>query len=699
MFRSSGWLSSYLLFAALILSFLAVSTAVNAQTAGTAYPSTGLRFIPPYSGFQLSDGVKTTFIRSGSVVVMGVDGNSPALAAGLRGGDVLLAANGKRVCQGDDPGRLISASGVGSEVTITYARDGRIMTAKLRVANRPDFDPGYVAGLEASQRINASWERNDFKTVAHECERLRDPNLFFVNSACGLAFYYRRSWKQAESVFTTAEASCPACADAFAKHALGRQNVGYAYLDQWNIADKLMKDFRTAQDKAFAALDADITAQMKDFAEKGQFREALDRYASFANDEAECRDTPPSQPLAELVANLTLRENPSLQASQPARRKAELARSLKKVANNSAELTKAYGSMNSAIWLAPWWSAAYADAADMLEALGSPTESMDLANRALALPRAKADVAEPATAGAAGDLAADATATPETMLKSCMAGLAAAETGSAEARQLKNRCIKAAQKLNPAPEVPAEAERHVARGQAGMEMGQSPAEFAEAAAEFERAIRLAPWWADAYHGSAMALDKAASYQQAIDAYQFYLLAAPGAADAKEVKSKIYKLEFAAEREQKQAIEKSMAQRQLAARTQGLQGIWKEKGNGMVWQASIQNGMFVANKSGSVQEGSWTYSGQFVIKAALNGNQMAGTYTQPSSMEKVSTCGATGSEQPLTGTIDDDAKTITLKYQTPVYTSDYVKATLLTNARCIKVQKMRDDMKIVVIEKQ
>jgi tetratricopeptide (TPR) repeat protein len=121
-----------------------------------------------------------------------------------------------------------------------------------------------------------------------------------------------------------------------------------------------------------------------------------------------------------------------------------------------------------------------------------------------------------------------------------------------------------------------------------MEMGKSHTEFADAASEFERAIRLAPWWAEAYRGLAMAREKAANYQQAIDTYQFYLLAAPSATDAKEVQSKIYKLEFAAEREQKQAIEQSMSQRQQAARTLGLQGIWHEKGNGMVWQAAMQD---------------------------------------------------------------------------------------------------------------
>lgn len=679
----------------LVFCFLTISF-LDAQNGGS-YPSIGTLFMSPNSGFQLSDGVTTTYIRNGSVVIMGAEPNSPALAAGLRGGDVLISANGKRICRAEDPLRLISANGVGAEVAIAYVRDGHILNTKVRVANRLDFDPGFLEGNAASPLIDAAWERNDVKGAIRECERLRNPNPYFVNGACGLAYYYRYHMKQGEAVFSAAEATCPMCANAFAQHAIGRQRIGQDYLQQWGTAEKLMQGFRNAQEQAFAAMDANITAEMKDLAEKGQAREALDRYTSFANEESECRDTPPSQDLAELVANLTLRDNPALQASQAARRKAEAARSLRKVATNGGDLTKAYRQMNAAIWLAPWWAAAYSDAANMLETLGLPKDSLALANRALTLPRAKADAVELSTA-ASNEPAMDVNANPEKVLQSCIVGLASADAGSAEEHQLKRRCVLAAQKMNPAPTVSEEAERHLARGQAGMEIGSSPAEFNDAAAEFNQAVRLAPWWPDAYRGLATALDKSGSYQGAIDAYQFYLLAAPGAPDAKDIHSKIYKLEFAAEREQKQAIEKSLAQKQQAARVLSLQGIWREKDSGMVWQASLQNGMLVAHKRGYAQDG-WLYQGEFTFKASLSGNELSGTFMQPQSTESKSSCDVTASEQPLTGTISDDARTITLRYQSPVYMSDFVRATLLTNARCIRVQKMRDDVKIVVIEKQ
>ncbi len=252
-----------------VLAFLVLSIPVAiAQTAGSSYPSVGIYFIPPNSGFQLSEGVTTTFIRNGSVVLMGAAPNSPALAGGLRGGDVLISANGKRICQGGDVSRLISANGVGSEVTVAYVHDGRILATKIRVANRPDFDPGYVEASEASRLIDAAWERNDFKSVIRECERLRNPNPYFANSACALAYYFRYHAKQGETAFSAAEATCPMCADASAKHAIGRQKVGLDYLQQWSTAQKLMKDFRSLQDQAFTAIDAGMTAEMKDLAEK-----------------------------------------------------------------------------------------------------------------------------------------------------------------------------------------------------------------------------------------------------------------------------------------------------------------------------------------------------------------------------------------------------------------------------------------------
>ena len=689
MSRLLKW-SSY----AVLLGIICIYSAAQSNST-LAYPSIGLRYLSPYQGFGLSDGVTSTYLKSGSVVVMQAETNSPAFTAGLRPGDVILTANGKRVCQADDMRKAV-AEGYTADLTLTYSRGGRLETAKMRAVNRPSFDPNYLAGLNALPRITAAWDRSDYRTVSVECERLRDPDVALTSVACAQVYYMKgRGISRGEENFGRAEAICPKCPDVFASHAVGRRNLNMDYLTPWNAVEAMMKEYRAAQEQAFAAVDTTTVSAMKELAEGGKVKEAMARYSSLADAEAGCRDTPPSKSLAEFASTLALRENPSLAVPPAARHRAESARGMKKVATKSSDLLKAYIEMNAAIWLAPWWSAAYSDAADMLEVAGRPAESMEMANRALSLPHAKADATEAATAAAPEP--EDRNLAPEVALQRYVASLATVEPASPEEQRIRGRCISSALKMNPPPEVPAQASRHLARGQAALEMAKTTSDFNDAAEELERAVRLAPWWADGYHELGAAYEKATNYQQAMNAYQLYLAAAPTAPDSKEVKSKIYKLEYAAEREQKQSIEKSMQQRQQSARILAMQGLWADK-SGMMWQASLQSGLFVAQRSG-YREGDISYNGNFVLRSSFKGDGIEGTMLIPQLRHVPSGCDVTQSEQPLTGMISPDGKTLTVKYQETTYNYEFIKATLLTNARCVRINKLRDDMKIIVLEKR
>ena len=43
------------------------------------------------------------------------------------------------------------------------------------------------------------------------------------------------------------------------------------------------------------------------------------------------------------------------------------------------------------------------------------------------------------------------------------------------------------------PPIPDTSQRHFARGEAALELGQTPTEFLDAAIEYENALRIAPW--------------------------------------------------------------------------------------------------------------------------------------------------------------------------------------------------------------
>ncbi len=117
---------------------------------------------------------------------------------------------------------------------------------------------------------------------------------------------------------------------------------------------------------------------------------------------------------------------------------------------------------------------------------------------------------------------------------------------------LREKIIKLAQEVKPAPTVPEEVERRMARGEAAFESAKDVSGYDNAMREFHAAANAAPWYANAYFNLATAQEKAGKAKAAIESFRFYLLTAPGGKDAAEVKKRIYKLEYAAEQTAAQA---------------------------------------------------------------------------------------------------------------------------------------------------
>ncbi len=93
-------------------------------------------------------------------------------------------------------------------------------------------------------------------------------------------------------------------------------------------------------------------------------------------------------------------------------------------------------------------------------------------------------------------------------------------------------------------------ERHMARGTAAMEEAKSPADFQDAVREFGAAVQLAPDFADAWYNLGVAQEAAGDYAAALDSFGTYLKKAPNAPDRKAVQSRIFKLEYKADKQQK-----------------------------------------------------------------------------------------------------------------------------------------------------
>ncbi len=108
--------------------------------------------------------------------------------------------------------------------------------------------------------------------------------------------------------------------------------------------------------------------------------------------------------------------------------------------------------------------------------------------------------------------------------------------------------LSLASKLNPHPTIPDEAQRYFFGSQAALQEWKDkgdPAKLDVAIEQLNEALRIAPWWPEAYFNRGLVLEDRGRYAEAVDSLKLYLLAAPNASDATQVKQKIYMLEYKA----------------------------------------------------------------------------------------------------------------------------------------------------------
>lgn len=101
--------------------------------------------------------------------------------------------------------------------------------------------------------------------------------------------------------------------------------------------------------------------------------------------------------------------------------------------------------------------------------------------------------------------------------------------------------IKLASRLTPAPAIPEEARKHFIEGTAIVKAAKNPAQQALAAQSFSEALKIAPWWSDAYYNLGVAQDLAEKYDEAEMAFNFYLVSNASDAEKRDVQDRIYGL--------------------------------------------------------------------------------------------------------------------------------------------------------------
>ena len=101
--------------------------------------------------------------------------------------------------------------------------------------------------------------------------------------------------------------------------------------------------------------------------------------------------------------------------------------------------------------------------------------------------------------------------------------------------------IKLAGEIKPPSAIPEEARKHFIEGEAIYKLAKNPAQAAMAAQSFTEALKVAPWWGDAYYNLGAAQELAEKYDQAEQAFNFYLLSNPSETEKRETQDRIYAL--------------------------------------------------------------------------------------------------------------------------------------------------------------
>lgn len=110
---------------------------------------------------------------------------------------------------------------------------------------------------------------------------------------------------------------------------------------------------------------------------------------------------------------------------------------------------------------------------------------------------------------------------------------------------LTKQIIKLVVRMNPPPAIPQKAMQHEAYAMTAFREATGPQDLLRAAGELQKALRLAPWWGDAYKNLGLLDAKAGHFADAARNLQLYLLAAPNASDAQSMQMKIYSLQYQA----------------------------------------------------------------------------------------------------------------------------------------------------------
>ena len=108
---------------------------------------------------------------------------------------------------------------------------------------------------------------------------------------------------------------------------------------------------------------------------------------------------------------------------------------------------------------------------------------------------------------------------------------------------LREKIIRLAISVKPAPAIPEEANRTFVKGNVFQKEAKDASGYELAISAYSESLRAAPWWGDAYFNLSIAQESAGKFVEAIASTRHYMASVPtGSAEVREAQNKIYALE-------------------------------------------------------------------------------------------------------------------------------------------------------------
>jgi tetratricopeptide (TPR) repeat protein len=135
---------------------------------------------------------------------------------------------------------------------------------------------------------------------------------------------------------------------------------------------------------------------------------------------------------------------------------------------------------------------------------------------------------------------------------------------------LREKIIKLAAEIKPQPTVPPEAKRPFVMAGTYQKEAKNPTDFALAITAYQDALKIAPWWGDAYYNLSVSLESAGRLDEAKGALELYLLTKPK--DAEEVQNRLYALDAKKTLAAKQAVDAALLKKK-EEKLRTTEGLW------------------------------------------------------------------------------------------------------------------------------